>query len=65
VAKDLKPEEIDQLVKYVVKLSGARAGRTFVERLGHVSAHPMLQLLSIIFIFNAGAWWAIEWIERR
>jgi mono/diheme cytochrome c family protein len=65
LAKDLKPEEIDQLVKYVVKLSGARAGRTFVERLGHVSAHPMLQLLSIIFIFNAGAWWAIEWIERR
>jgi mono/diheme cytochrome c family protein len=65
LAKDLKPEEIDQLVRYVAKLGGARAGRTFLERLGRVSGHPMLQLLSIIFIFNAGAWWAIEWIERR
>jgi mono/diheme cytochrome c family protein len=65
LAKDLKPEEIDQLVRYVVKLGGAKGGRTFLERLARVTGHPMLQLLSIIFVFNAGAWWAIEWIERR
>jgi len=64
-AEDLKPQEIDQLVRYVVKLSGARGGRSLTERLGRIADHPMLQLISIIFVFNAGAWWAIEWIGKR
>jgi cytochrome c2 len=64
-AKDLKPQEVDQLVRYVVRLGGTGAGRTFWERIRRASGHPMLQLISIIFVFNAGAWWAIEWIERR
>jgi hypothetical protein len=64
-AQDLKPEEIDQLVRYVARLEGAGAGRNLWERTGSLATHPMLQLIALIFVFNAGAWWVIEWIEER
>jgi mono/diheme cytochrome c family protein len=64
-AEDFKPEEIDQLVRYLGRLGGAGAGTTLWKRILGLASHPILQLISIVFVFNAGAWFAIEWLEER
>lgn len=60
---DLKPQELSQLVQYMVQLGGAAASTTLWGRLLRLMNHPMLQLLAVVFVFNAGAWMAIEWLE--
>lgn len=63
-AEDLEPEEIDMLVDHVVALAGPGGGHTIWAKTRSVATHPMLQLIYVIFLFNAAAWVAIEWLER-
>jgi cytochrome c2 len=63
--KGESPAEVDMLVDYLVGLGGPAAGTTPWERLGRMLGHPMLQLILLVFVLNAGAWWAIEWLEAR
>jgi cytochrome c2 len=63
--KDLKPQELDMLVEHLVSLGGAAAGTTPWQHVKHLAAHPLMQLLALVFVFNAGAWVALEWLGER
>jgi cytochrome c2 len=63
--KDLKPAELEMAVDHLVALGGPGAATSFREKIVRLSGHPMLQLMALIFVFNAGAWLAAEWLEKR
>ncbi len=63
--KDLKPAELEMAVEYLVELGGPGAATTWREKVVRLSGHPLLQLMALIFVFNAGAWLAVEWLEKR
>ena len=63
--KDLKPQEIDQLIEHLESLSGPGAGTTPWQKARHVAMHPLMQLIALVFVFNAAAWFAVEWLGER
>lgn len=63
--KDLKPQELDMLIEHLESLGGPAAGVTPWERTRHLLFHPLIQLIALVFVFNAGAWFALEWLGER
>lgn len=60
-AKDLTEEDLETLVGHLVSLNKAASATVLVR----MAANPIVQLVSLIFLFNAGAWCAVEWLEVR
>jgi mono/diheme cytochrome c family protein len=65
LAEDLTKEQVNMLVEHIVSLSGPGAGTNRWARLVRLTSHPMLQLIALIFVFNAGAWVAVELLEKK
>jgi cytochrome c2 len=63
--KDLKAEEVDMLVEHLVQAGGPGAGTTPWQRARGLASHPLMQLIALVFVFNAGAWVAMEWLAER
>lgn len=62
LAENLTDDEIDQLITYLEEL--AESG-TLKARALHLAGHPLMQMALLIFLFNAGSWIAITWLEEH
>lgn len=62
LAENLTAEEIDQLIAYLQEIADSGTLRA---RALYMAGHPLMQMAFLIFLFNAGSWVAISWLEEH